>query len=857
MNFSRYTDKAKELVSNAQTYAIAEGHQAFLPEHILHVMLDDAEGLIPKIILSSSGNIDLVKNDLQQSLAKHPKISGDSANKLYISQDLAKILTQLDKVVKQYGDDFITPERIFQTFLITENTEVFNILKKANLVPGIVEETINTIRNGVTADSENSGVKMNALKKYAIDLTALASEGKIDPVIGRGEEIRRTIQVLSRRMKNNPVLIGEPGVGKTAIIEGLAQRIIAGDVPETLKNQKLMSLDMGALLAGAKYRGEFEERLKDVIKEVEKSGNEIILFIDELHTLVGAGRTDGAMDASNLLKPALARGTLHCVGATTLNEYRKYIEKDQALARRFQDVYVSEPTIDETVTILRGIKDKYELHHAIRIADSAIIAAAKLSDRYITDRFLPDKAIDLIDEAASKLRMEIDSKPREIDELDREIVNLKIESEALKKETDKDSKERLEEIQKKLTNLNKTLDGLNSKWNSEKLKLQKSKELKEKLENAKYELEVAGREGNLAKAGEITYGLIPNLEKELKSYEETMSEDFVKESITEEDIAHVVAKKTGISVSKMIGAEKEKYLGMEEKLKEKVVGQESAVKIVSNTIKRSKAGLQDENRPIGSFLFLGPTGVGKTELTKSLANFMFDDETAMLRLDMSEYMEKHAVSKLIGAPPGYVGFDQGGILTESVRRRPYQIILFDEIEKAHPDISNILLQLLDDGRLTDSEGRVVNFSNTIVILTSNIGGNLISELAADKEVSEIKPEIMEEVSKFFRPELINRLDEIILFNKLYFQHMESIIGIQIKLLQKRLADRNITISLDKKAKEFLANKGFDQKFGARPLKRAIQKELIDKMAILILEDKISNGDEVKVSADEKGIKLTN
>ena len=858
MNLNKYTEKTKEIISNAQTYAIGEGHQAFLPQHILYAALEDSEALIPKIILSSGGNLDIVYKNLKEDLDKQNKTSNNNnaASNLYISQDLAKTFSSVEKLIKNYDDKFVTIERLFQTFITIKSTQIYDILQKSNLNEQSVNAVIENIRQGNSVDSSDGDSLSGSLEKYAIDLTKQALAGKIDPVIGRDEEIRRTIQTLSRRRKNNPVLIGDPGVGKTAIVEGLAMRIIDGDVPENLKNQRLLSLDMGALLAGAKYRGEFEERLKNVINEVEKQDGKIILFIDELHTLVGAGRTDGAMDASNLLKPALARGTLRCVGATTLDEYRKYIETDQALARRFQSVLIVEPSVPETITILRGIKDKYELHHGIKISDDALIAASRLSDRYITDRFLPDKAIDLIDEASSKLRMEINSKPIAIDELDRKVMHLKIELENLKKEDDnKKSVERVKEIEPELQRLSAKLEDLNGRWNAEKQKLKKAKNLKEKLENSKYDLEKAEREGNLEKAGEIKYSLLPKIEEELKHLEENQKESFLKERIEESDIASVVTKYTGIPVENLVEKDKDRLLKIEQELENRVVGQREAISSVANTIRRSRAGLQDENRPLGSFLFLGPTGVGKTELSKALAEFLFDDDRAILRLDMSEYMEKHSVAKLIGSPPGYVGYDQGGILTESIRRKPYQIILFDEVEKAHPDIFNILLQLLDDGRLTDAKGRVVNFTNSIVILTSNIGAHILNDLAADKETSDAKNEIMQELQKFFRPELINRLDEIILFKKLHMQHMEKIIDIQLSILRKKLAAKNIEIYLDEKAKEFIADKGYDRHYGARPLKRVLQKELQDKLAILLLENKINNGDKINVSSDGKELLL--
>mgnify|MGYP003329186211 CR=1 FL=1 len=853
MRFDKYTEKTKAVVAHSQTYAMSRSHQNFLPEHILYVMLDDSEEFIVKLILAASGNVEKIRQEIKESLNAQPQVKATGAERIYISQDLAKILTKSEEIIKKYKDDFVTLERLFQAMFLVSDTKISQILRNGGIVESVLEEVINMIRKGDRADTPYAEDKFNALSKYAKDLTKLAKAGKIDPVVGRDEEIRRTIQVLSRRTKNNPVLIGEPGVGKTAIIEGLAQRIASGDVSEGLKEQKLMALDLGALLAGAKFRGEFEERLKSVINEIERSDHEIILFIDELHTLVGAGAAEGAIDASNLLKPALARGYLHCVGATTLDEYRKYIEKDAALARRFQSVYVEEPNSDETITILRGIKEKYEVHHGIKIADSAIIAAVTLSDRYITDRFLPDKAIDLIDEASSKLRIEIDSKPQEIDELDRKIIQLKIEAETLKKEDDNLSKERLDKINAELKKLTAKQEDLSSKWQAEKLKLQKAKEIKEKLEKAKYELECTQRDGDLSRAGELSYGIIPRLQKSLQEIDVDNGKGFIKESIDADDIAMIVSKNTGIPVEKMVAGEKQKYLSIDKKLAQRVVGQNDAITAISNAIRRSKAGLQDTNRPLGSFLFLGPTGVGKTELTKALAEFIFGDETAVVKIDMSEYMEKHSVSRLIGAPPGYVGYDQGGSLTEVVRRRPYQIVLFDEVEKAHPDIYNVMLQLLDEGRLTDGQGRTVNFSNTIIIMTSNIGAQLLNNLAVDKQTSDIYDEMMEEVKKFFRPEFINRLDEIILFHKLHYQHMDKIIDIQMDLLQKKLDIHKIKITLDKSAKELIANLGYDNKYGARPLKRVIQKKLKDPFASLILEGKIKEGTNVKAVANDQEI----
>lgn len=852
MNIEKYTEKALSLLQAAQTIALARNHQKFLPEHILEAFLEDGDHLAEKLISACNGNADLVRAENAQALNKIPSVEGSGAGSLSMSPEVARITILAEKLAEKNKDKFVAVERILQAILEDEKNAAAKVLKMGGLSTNSLKAAIDEMRAGKTADSAASESSYQSLEKYAVDLTALASKGKIDPVIGRDEEIRRAIQVLSRRTKNNPVLIGEPGVGKTAIVEGLAQRIINGDVPENLKNQKLMSLDMGALVAGAKYRGEFEERLKSVLKEVENNDN-IILFIDELHLLVGAGKTDGAMDASNLLKPALARGTLHCIGATTLEEYRKYIEKDAALARRFQAVYADEPSVEDTISILRGIKEKYEMHHGVKIKDSALVAAATLSKRYITDRFLPDKAIDLIDEAASSLRIEVDSKPADLDEMDRKIIQLKIEAEALKKEEDAASKNRLKILNEELKQLEKKSAELTSLWQAEKMKLDKVNQLKEKLDQAKYELEVAQREANLAKAGELTYGKIPSLQKELAVLEKETKNNSMRESVTEDDIAHIIAKITGIPADKIMSGEKDKLLKMEDFLRKRVVGQDDALKAVADAVRRSRAGLGDANRPIGSFLFLGPTGVGKTELCKALAEFIFDDESAMLRIDMSEYMEKHAVSRLIGAPPGYVGYDQGGVLTEAVRRRPYQVILFDEVEKAHSDIFNILLQVLDDGRLTDSQGRVVNFTNTIIILTSNLGSHILSELKDGEPVNSVYDRVMDTVRGVFRPEFINRLDEIILFNKLSRSNIGNIVLVQIERLKKRLLNRNITIDLDKKGQEYLSNKGYDPLYGARPLKRVIQRELENKLAEEILQGKIFDGDKIKISAKDDKI----
>ncbi|MDV7339786.1 ATP-dependent chaperone ClpB [Terasakiella sp. A23] len=853
MNIEKYTERAQGFIQSAQQLALRENHQRFTPEHLLKVLLDDEEGLAAQLIEAAGGKHKAARKANERSLNAIPKVEGSGAGNLYLSSEIAKLFQAAEEAADKAGDDFVTAEMLLLACALNAGSPAASALKEAGVSPQNLNGAINAMRKGRKATSSNAENNFDALKKYARDLTAASSEGKLDPVIGRDEEIRRTIQVLSRRTKNNPVLIGEPGVGKTAIIEGLANRIVQGDVPESLADKKLLVLDLGALVAGAKFRGEFEERLKAVLEEVSSSNGEIILFIDEMHTLVGAGASEGSMDASNLLKPALARGELHCVGATTLNEYRKYVEKDAAFARRFQPVYVSEPTVEDSISILRGIKEKYELHHGVRITDSALVSAATLSNRYITDRFLPDKAIDLMDEAASRLRMEVDSKPEEIDELDRRIIQLKIEREALKKETDQASQDRLADIIKDLEDLEIKSGTLTAKWRDEKEALADATKVKEKLEQARIDVEIAQREGKLEVASKLLYGEIPALEEQLEKAENSQKDQAIEQAVADEHIASVVSRWTGVPVDKLLQGERDKLVQMEEKLGDRVIGQAEALQAVSDAVRRSRAGLQDPNRPIGSFLFLGPTGVGKTELTKALAEFMFDDEQAMVRIDMSEYMEKHAVARLIGAPPGYVGYEEGGALTEAVRRRPYQLVLFDEIEKAHPDVFNVLLQVLDEGRLTDGQGRTVDFKNTLIIMTSNLGAEIMAAQEEGHDSSEIRSEVMEIVQASFRPEFYNRLDEVILFHRLFREHMDGIVKIQLGRMESLLTDRKIALDIDRKALDWLADQGYDPAYGARPLKRVIQKSLKNPLAVLMLEGKVMDGDEVRLSADDRGL----
>jgi len=848
MNLEKYSDRVRGFIQSAQTFALGQDHQQFTPEHLLKVLVDDSEGLAASLIERAGGKAKDVRLAIEAALNAQPKVQGGNGQ-LYMAQPLAKVLNTAEEIAKKAGDSYVTVERLLLAMAMEKSAKTSEILSKAGVTPTGLNQAINDIRKGRTADSASAEESYDALKKYARDLTADARDGKLDPVIGRDDEIRRTIQVLSRRTKNNPVLIGEPGVGKTAIAEGLALRIVNGDVPESLKDKQLMALDMGALIAGAKYRGEFEERLKAVLNEVQSAAGSIILFIDEMHTLVGAGKADGAMDASNLLKPALARGELHCVGATTLDEYRKHVEKDAALARRFQPVFVEEPTVEDTISILRGLKEKYEQHHKVRVSDSALVSAATLSNRYITDRFLPDKAIDLVDEAASRLRMQVDSKPEALDEVDRRIMQLKIEREALKREKDDASKDRLSKLEKELSGLEEESDSLTATWQAEKEKLGTAADLKRQLDEARNELATAQRKGEFQKAGELAYGLIPDLERKLTEAEQRGEGDagsMVEETVTPDHVAHIVSRWTGVPVDKMLEGERDKLLRMEDELAERVVGQGEAVQAVSKAVRRARAGLQDPNRPIGSFIFLGPTGVGKTELTKALADFLFDDENAMVRIDMSEFMEKHSVSRLIGAPPGYVGYEEGGVLTEAVRRRPYQVILFDEIEKAHPDVFNVLLQVLDDGRLTDGQGRTVDFKNTLIVMTSNLGAEYLVNLGENQDTDSVRDEVMGVVRASFRPEFLNRVDEVILFHRLKRAEMGRIVKIQLRRLEDLLADRKITLKMDDAAMQWLAEKGYDPAYGARPLKRVIQKEVQDPLAEMILSGEILDGSTVNV-----------
>ncbi len=854
MEFEKFTERSRGFVQSAQSLALREGHQRFTPEHLLKVLLDDEEGLAAGLIKAAGGDSRLALRETELALKKMPKVSGGGAGQVYLSPELARVFEAALKMAEKSGDSYVSAERLLQVLAI-EPSEAAKVLKAAGVTPQGLNQAINAVRKGRTADTASAEQGYDALKKYARDLTEAAQTGKLDPVIGRDEEIRRTIQVLSRRTKNNPVLIGEPGVGKTAIAEGLALRIIKGDVPESLKDKKLLALDMGSLIAGAKYRGEFEERLKAVLSEVIAAEGGVILFIDEMHTLVGAGKADGAMDASNLLKPALARGELHCVGATTLDEYRKHVEKDAALARRFQPIFVNEPTVEDSISILRGIKEKYELHHGVRITDAAIVAAATLSNRYISDRFLPDKAIDLMDEAAARLRMQVDSKPEELDEMDRKIMQLQIEREALKKETDRASKDRLEKLVKELAEFEEKSAAFTRKWQAEKEKLASASKVKEELEKARLNLDQAQRKGDFAKAGELAYATIPGLEKKLKEAEVASESKMLEEAVTESHVAQIVSRWTGIPVDKMLEGERDKLLHMEKDLGRRVVGQAEAVEAVATAVRRARAGLQDPNRPIGSFMFLGPTGVGKTELTKALAAFLFDDEHAMVRIDMSEYMEKHSVSRLIGAPPGYVGYDEGGALTEAVRRRPYQVVLFDEIEKAHPDVFNVLLQVLDDGRLTDGQGRTVDFKNTLIIMTSNLGSEYLVNLGETQDVDMVRDAVMGVVKGHFRPEFLNRLDEIILFHRLKREHIGAIVDIQIARLQKLLSERKITVTVSEAARNWLAGKGYDPAYGARPLKRVIQKALQDQLAEALLAGRVNDGDTVDVSTGDGKLTL--
>ena len=856
MNLEKFTDRAKGFLQSAQTVAIRMSHQRIGPEHLLKALLEDEQGMASGLIKAAGGDAATALRETDAALAKVPAVSGGGAQQTPgLDNDAVRVIDSAEQVAQKAGDSYVTVERLLLALALASTTTAGKALAAAAVTAEGLNAAINALRGGRTADTAGAEDRYDALKKFARDLTEVARAGKLDPVIGRDEEIRRTIQILARRTKNNPVLIGEPGVGKTAIAEGLALRIANGDVPDSLKGRKLLSLDMGALIAGAKYRGEFEERLKGVLDEVKQAEGDIILFIDEMHTLVGAGKGEGAMDAANLIKPALSRGELHCIGATTLDEYQKHVEKDPALQRRFQPVFVGEPTVEDTISILRGLKEKYELHHGVRITDGALVSAATLSHRYIADRFLPDKAIDLMDEAASRLRMEVESKPEEIETLDRRIIQLKIEREALGKESDAASKDRLATLENELANLEQQSSELTQRWQAEKDKISAEAKIKEQLDTARIELEQAQRSGDLAKAGELQYGAIPGLERQLSEAESAAGNAMLREEVTAQDIASVVSRWTGIPVDKMLEGERDKLLNMEQLIGARVIGQQDAVAAVSKAVRRSRAGLQDPNRPLGSFLFLGPTGVGKTELTKALASFLFDDDNAMVRIDMSEFMEKHSVSRLVGAPPGYVGYEEGGVLTEAVRRRPYQVVLFDEVEKAHSDVFNILLQVLDDGRLTDGQGRTVDFSNTLIILTSNLGSQHLAALEDGQDVKEVEPQVMEIVRGHFRPEFLNRLDEVILFHRLGANHMAPIVEIQVQRVQKLLKDRKITLALSEEAKAWLGRVGYDPVYGARPLKRAIQRYLQDPLADLLLRGEVPDGSTVKVEEGDGALKL--
>ena len=857
MNLELFTDRAKGFLQSAQTVAIRNNHQRITPEHLLKALLEDSEGMAAGLIAKAGGQAQTAVRAVDAALAKIPQVSGSGASSTppALDNDIIRLLDSAEQIAKKAGDSYVTVERLLLACALSTTTAAGKALAEAGAKPEAINAAITELRGGRTADTASAEDRYDALKKFARDLTEAARDGKLDPVIGRDEEIRRTIQILARRTKNNPVLIGDPGVGKTAIAEGLALRIAHGDVPDTLKDRRLMALDMGSLIAGAKYRGEFEERLKGVLDEVKGADGQIVLFIDEMHTLIGAGKSEGAMDAGNLLKPALARGELHCIGATTLDEYRKYVEKDPALQRRFQPVFVGEPTVEDTISILRGLKEKYELHHGVRITDGAIVAAATLSNRYITDRFLPDKPIDLMDEAASRLRMEVESKPEEIEALDRRIIQLKIEREALKKETDKASQDRLAALDYDLVRLEEESTTLTQRWQAEKEKIQAEAKLKEQLDAARSALDQAQRAGDLGKAGELSYGVIPGLEKQLVDAQAVSQGAMLREEVTGEDIAGIVSRWTGIPVDRMLEGERDKLLKMEAALGKRVIGQAEAVAAVSRAVRRARAGLQDPNRPLGSFLFLGPTGVGKTELTRALAGFLFDDDSAMVRIDMSEYMEKHSVARLIGAPPGYVGYEEGGALTEAVRRRPYQVILFDEVEKAHGDVFNILLQVLDDGRLTDGQGRTVDFTNTLIILTSNLGSQYLAALGEDEPVAHAEPQVMEMVRSHFRPEFLNRLDEIILFHRLGVAHMAPIVDIQVARIQKLLKDRKIALSLTDAARAWLGRVGYDPVYGARPLKRTLQRYLQDPLAEMILQGEVPDGSLVNVDEGDGALKL--